>query len=220
VHGSGIAKPGVSWVVHFDAPASLEAFYQGSGRAGRDGLPCRSLLYCSQEHLQWLARVETQSSEGAARAMSAYAMGICRRKVLLDHFGEHRGPCSGVAGEQLCDVCCEGQRGSEHRIADEMVQPGTLWIRSKPANTPVLMAKPQTVLQPSAQSTPLLRLLHPETNAVSDQLTLLRPVLRKRGHVSMTITTSGDTAGAERRELTASRGTKRAFIPPWRRKES
>lgn len=38
-------------------------------------------------------------------------MGICRRKVLLDHFGEHRGPCSGVAGEQLCDVCCEGQVG-------------------------------------------------------------------------------------------------------------
>lgn len=54
--GMGIDKQAVSWVVHWDLPQTLEGFYQESGRGGRDGRPCISLLYSSQAQLTLLNR--------------------------------------------------------------------------------------------------------------------------------------------------------------------
>lgn len=101
----GIDKQEVRWVVHWDAPSSLEGFYQEPGRGGRDGSRCISLLYCSQPHLKLLSRFE-----GSVGAVAAFAMSTkCRRQALLAHFGEHRVACAAADGEELCDVCSQPQ---------------------------------------------------------------------------------------------------------------
>lgn len=81
---------------------------QESGRGGRDGKPCISLLYCSQSHLKLLSRLGASSASGNVAAVADYAMATkCRRQVLLAHFGEHRAACK--EGEELCDTCAEPQ---------------------------------------------------------------------------------------------------------------
>jgi superfamily II DNA helicase RecQ len=104
--GMGIDKPDVRYVLHMDPPASLEGLYQEAGRGGRDGQPAVALVFSSNEDLKKAQRMEKGERAGSAAAVAGYLQQSgCRRRALLAHFSEKRGPCSAQDGEELCDYC-------------------------------------------------------------------------------------------------------------------
>jgi len=110
--GMGIDKPDVRFVAHLDLPGSLEAFYQETGRAGRDGLPAETLLLYGMQDLvlrrrmiddgdapEEVKRVERTKLEALLGVCQAAG---CRRQALLAHFDETLSePCGN------CDGCLE-----------------------------------------------------------------------------------------------------------------
>ncbi|GAB4057144.1 DNA helicase RecQ [Uliginosibacterium sediminicola] len=107
--GMGIDKPDVRFVAHLDLPKSLEAYYQETGRAGRDGLASNAWMAYGLQDLVLLRemieqsqapdevkRVERQKLDALLGYCEATA---CRREVLLRYFGESSTPCGN------CDMC-------------------------------------------------------------------------------------------------------------------
>ncbi|MCG6892262.1 MAG: DNA helicase RecQ [Desulfobacteraceae bacterium] len=112
--GMGIDKPDVRFVAHLDLPASMEAYYQETGRAGRDGRPADAWMVYSLSDVVAMRRLFERSEGGEAfktvqrkklDALFGYCEAVsCRRKLLLGYFGEaHDGGC-GACGNCLQPV--------------------------------------------------------------------------------------------------------------------
>ena len=108
--GMGIDKPDVRFVAHLNLPKSIEACYQETGRAGRDGLPANAWLAYGLQDLmqlrQWIAQSDgSDAYKQAQRQKLGALIGLCelpscRRQSLLAYFGERQAePCGN------CDNC-------------------------------------------------------------------------------------------------------------------
>jgi len=115
--GMGIDKSNVRFVVHADLPKHIEAYYQETGRAGRDNEPAHCLLYFSRGDIPKIRYFIDRMEDEAERAIAMEKLNqtvrfashnVCRRKQLLSFFGE--GYPDTACG--ACDICT----GSVNRI--------------------------------------------------------------------------------------------------------
>ncbi|MCO6355078.1 DNA helicase RecQ [Pseudoalteromonas shioyasakiensis] len=107
--GMGINKPNVRFVVHYDIPKSIEAYYQETGRAGRDGLAAEAIMYFDPADIGRVRRffedIEDEQrrrvEEQRFNAMASFAEAqTCRRQILLNYFSEYKRETCGN-----CDIC-------------------------------------------------------------------------------------------------------------------
>jgi ATP-dependent DNA helicase RecQ len=129
--GMGINKPDIRFVVHYNLPGSVEAYYQEAGRAGRDGKPANCVLFFNNRDLstqrffidnigenndslskEEVARLQRNASRKLDMMLTYAETQRCRRRQILDYFGE-----STAITDCECDVC---QGASFHRYQPDV----------------------------------------------------------------------------------------------------
>ncbi|KAK9836017.1 hypothetical protein WJX81_006493 [Elliptochloris bilobata] len=119
--GMGIDKPNIRRIIHYGAPATLEAYYQQIGRAGRDGLPAKCLMLWSGQDwskLDFIKGQERQSLAGSQQSSAGkeqmqgfcYTTG-CRHAALIAHFEPGGAPPAGQPCKGGCDNCARRAAG-------------------------------------------------------------------------------------------------------------
>ena len=120
--GMGIDKPDVRFVAHLDLPASMEAYYQETGRAGRDGQPADAWMVYSLSDVMAMRKLLDQSAgeetyrriqRQKLEALLGYCEAVaCRREALLGYFGEtYLAPCAN------CDNCSRTVKAWDGTVA-------------------------------------------------------------------------------------------------------
>ncbi|MBC6605938.1 DNA helicase RecQ [Hymenobacter sp. BT188] len=106
--GMGIDKSNVRWVIHYNLPKNIEGYYQEIGRAGRDGTDATAVLFYSFSDVMSLREMLTKDNPNLTQLnltklerMQQFAEAAsCRRKILLNYFGETLATDCGN-----CDIC-------------------------------------------------------------------------------------------------------------------
>jgi ATP-dependent DNA helicase RecQ len=119
--GMGIDKSDVRFVAHVDLPGSIEAYYQETGRAGRDGLPADALMLYGSDDIALRGRfIEESDAPEQRKRMERQKLDAllglaetagCRRQALLAYFGDRCEPCGN------CDTCAEPPKLFDGTIA-------------------------------------------------------------------------------------------------------
>jgi ATP-dependent DNA helicase RecQ len=143
--GMGIDKPDVRFVAHLDLPKSLEAYYQETGRAGRDGLPAEAWMVYGLQDVVRLRQMADESTAGEEykrheRQKLDTLLGWCevthcRRRPLLAYFGEELAADCGN-----CDNCLQPPATRTGRRRPGVRPFGSWWCRAACASTPNALA--------------------------------------------------------------------------------